>query len=163
MLLRAGARLPELAIWVVGDALFTDDRAYAAARTTNSRSRAGRPGQAFRFSRRHSRSDEGGRHSRPPLDSTGALRTRHRRRHAGAKARRASRAGGPIEILADGSAGKLVSPGDTGSLEEALPPSSQVSRRMRTRLGETGRKRAESEYAPSCRTEKTDAVLARFT
>jgi glycosyltransferase involved in cell wall biosynthesis len=161
VLIRAAARLPELAVWIVGDALFTeDDRAYAGELRKLASSLGGRVKLL------------GFRDDIPSLMKAADIVV-----HCSTApepfgrviveamfARRpvvAARAGGPIEILADSAAGKLVSPGDAGSLEDAL-------RRLlgspgeRLRLGEAGRQRAEAEYALPVVLKKTDAVLARF-
>lgn len=161
VLLRAAARLSELAVWIVGDALFTDDdRAYADELKKLAAGLGGR----IKFL--------GFRGDIPALMKAADIVV-----HCSTApepfgrviveamlAQRpvvAARAGGPIEILADSSVGKLVSPGDAGSLEDAL-------RRLlgspgeRARLGEAGRQRAEAEYALPVVMKKTDDILARF-
>lgn len=162
VLIRAASRLPELAVWIVGDALFTeDDRAYADELRKLASSLGGR----VKFL---------GFRDDIPLLMKAADMVVHcsiapepfgRVIVEAMLARRpviAARAGGPLEILADNTAGKLVSPGDVSSLEDAL-------RRLlgspeeRLRLGEAGRKRAETEYALPVVMKKTDAALARFT
>lgn len=162
VLLQAASRLPELAVWIVGDALFTeDDRAYS----NELRTLASRLGGRVKFL--------GFRDDIPLLMKAADMvvhcsiapepfgRVIVEAMLAGRPVI-AARAGGPIEILADSAAGKLVSPGDAGSLEDALRRL-LASPEERLRLGAAGRQRAETEYALPVVMKKTDAVLARFT
>jgi glycosyltransferase involved in cell wall biosynthesis len=161
VLLRAAARLPELTVWIVGEALFTDDdRAYAE----ELRKLASGMGGRVKFL--------GFRDDIPALMKAAdvvvhcstAPEPFGRVIVEAMLARRpviAARAGGPIEILADSTAGKLVSPGDVGSLEEALRRL-LASPEERLRLSEAGRERAETEYSLPVVMKKTDAALARF-
>ncbi len=162
VLLRAAARLPELAVWVVGDALFTDDdRAYAE----EVRKLAAGLGSRVKFL--------GFRPDIPALMKAADIVVHcstapepfGRVLVEAMLARRpvvAARAGGPIEILDDNSAGRLVSPGDVSSLEDALRRLLQ-SPAEREKLGLAGRRRAEAEYSLSRVLARTDAILASLS
>lgn len=161
VLLRAAARLPEMAVWVVGDALFTDDdRAYAE----ELHELAAGLGSRVKFL--------GFRSDIPALMKAADIVVHcstapepfGRVLVEAMLARRpvvASRAGGPIEILDDNSAGRLVSPGDVGSLEDALRRLLQ-SPSDREKLGLAGRQRAEAEYALPVVLARTNALLAKI-
>jgi glycosyltransferase involved in cell wall biosynthesis len=158
VLLRAAAKLPDLEIWIVGDALFTaDDHAYA----NELRTLAAPLGRRIRFL---------GFRSDIPALMTAADIIVHcstapepfgRVLVEAMLARRpviASRAGGPLEILGDHSVGRLFSPGDPGSLEDALRHL-LASPAERKELGQAGRIRAETEYALPVMLTRMDAIL----
>lgn len=159
VLLRAAERIPDLAVWVVGEALFTeDDRAYAAELHSLARDAGGR----VRFL--------GFRRDVPALMRAADIVV-HASRAAEPFGRVlvegmlcgrpvvASSAGGPRDIVEDGGTGLLVPPGDSAALTAALERL-VLSPALRKDMGRRGRERAETLYALPSILRKTDEVMA---
>lgn len=159
ILIRAAAQIPDLQVWIVGDALFTgDDRAYADELRALATPLAGR----VRFL--------GFREDIPALmkacdvvvHCSTAPEPFGRVIVEGMLARRpvvAVNAGGPPEILGD--CGRLIPAGDVHALVETLR-ALLASPSERALLAEAGRQRALRDYALPSILARQDAILDRF-
>ena len=159
ILIRAAALLPNLTVWIVGDALFTaDDRAYAE----ELRILAGSLGDRIRFL--------GFRNDVAVLMGAADIivhcsvspepfgRVLVEGMLAG-KPVIAANAGGPREIIEDGTTGLLVPAGDFHALAAAIAPLASSPAR-RESMGRKGRARAERLFALPLILKKTDEVIS---
>ncbi|CAN5335551.1 N/A [soil metagenome] len=161
VLIRAAAKVPHLVLWIVGDALFTeDDKAYAA----ELRQLAQELGVAERV------------HFLGFQDQvTILMRAADIIVHCSVSpepfgrvlveamlARKpviAAAAGGPLEIIEHEKTGLLTPPGDTDALAAAIINLVE-SPTMRVEMGRHGRVRAESLYGLPVVLAQTDAVIS---
>lgn len=158
VLLRAAAQIPELLVWIVGDALFTeDDRQYADELKTTAAQLGGRV-QFLGF-----------RHDVPELMHAADMIV-----HCSvlpepfgrvlvegmlaAKPVVATRAGGPTEIVEDKITGLLVKPGNDLDLAEKIKLLAG-SAALRNQMGTAGRKRAENLYSLPTTLKKIHEVI----
>lgn len=162
ILIRAARQVPELVIWVVGDALYTgDDRAYAA----ELKLLAEDMGDRIQFL--------GFRNDVPSVMNAAdfivhtsiAPEPFGRVLVEGMLARKpvlATNAGGPREILENGKSGLLLPAGDVDALAEALTQL-LADPDLATTMGTCGRTRAVDLFALDLVRDKTDALLSSLT
>ena len=158
VLIRAAARLQNLTVWIVGDALFTeDDHAYAAELKALAKS------LGSRISFLGFRNDVAALmraadiivHCSVSPEPFGRVLVE------GMLSRKpviAAMAGGPREIMDDGKTGLLVPPGDDQALANALAQLA-ASPTRREEMGRCGYERAERLFALPVILKKTDEVI----
>ena len=161
VLLRAAQSLPEVEIWVIGEALFTDDdRAYAEelreeCAKLNSRVRL----LGFRNDiPALMRASDIVVHCSTAPEPFGRVLAEAM---FCSKPVVAAAAGGPREIVENGVTGYLTPPGDSVALASAIRPLVE-SEALRQKLGQAGRTRAEQLFSLSLVREKTDSLLRTF-
>lgn len=162
ILIRAARQVPELVVWVVGDALYTgDDRAYAA----ELKRLAEDLGDRIQFL--------GFRNDVPSVMNAAdfivhasvAPEPFGRVLVEGMLARKpvlAADAGGPREILENGQSGLLLPAGDVEALAGALTRL-LADPEMGKAMGICGRRRAVDLFALDLVRDKTDALLSSLT
>lgn len=158
VLLQAARSLPDIEVWLIGEALFTDDdRAYAE----ELRVEASKLGSHVRLL--------GFRDDVPALMQAANIVVHcstspepFGRVLAEAMLCRkpviAAAAGGPKEIVENEVTGLLTPPGDSASLASAIRRLTD-SEPLRRKMGEAGRSRAEQLFSLPLVREKTDSVL----
>ena len=164
LLLRAAAEIPDLRVWIVGEAFFTgDDHRYAGelkalASTPALAGRVDFLGQRDDIPRLMQAADVIAHTSVAPepfgrVVAEGML---------SGKAVIASRAGGPAEMITHGETGWLFAPGDAGELQSTIQLVLALPDRGRA-TGLLASAEACKQYSLSSVLEQTDRVLSGLT
>ena len=164
LLLRAASKIPELRVWIVGEAFFTgDDHRYA----TELKALASTPALAGRVDFLGQRDDiprlmqaaDVIVHTSVAPEPFGRVVAEGM---LSGRAVVASRAGGPAEMIRQGETGWLFAPGDAGELQSAIRHVLAMPDRGRA-TGLLASAEASKRYSLSSVLEQTDRVLSGLT
>lgn len=161
VLIRAAAKVPDLVVWIVGDALFTeDDKAYAAElRQLVQELKIGERVHFLGFQEQVPvlmRAADLIVHCSVSPEPFGRVLVEAM---LARKPIIAAAAGGPLEIIEPEKSGLLTPPGDADALAAAIGALVD-STTLRVEMGRHGRLRAESLYGLPVVLAQTDAVIS---
>lgn len=161
VLIRAAAQVPHLVVWIVGDALFTeDDKAYAAELRQLVKDLALEERVHFLGFQDHipvlMRAADIIVHCSVSPEPFGRVLVEAM---LARKPVVAAAAGGPLEIIEQEKSGLLTPPGDVPALASAISTLAD-SPTLRVEMGRHGRLRGESHYGLPVVLAQTDAVVS---